>query len=572
MKRKTEHPIARLVRDSLHVSIGTVPVGDMTFAYCLAAPDDYSGRRSRNWFVGVAEDGIHYVGALDVREIFVTPERAAQALAAIVRGKPAPALKAWKFASETIFPNAWQGVPIAWDLSTDYARRGQGASLGPTREEFEAWMRELLNPVYERLGPARMETLASMTLFPDEIRKIDRNAKALVFPDWAIRGESDHVERAAEFIRLNRWLAWAMAAIRDPNDLDGDDAVVTRRLMDRFGIAPAKARRMGPWCKLGDGALRLARALPVDLVPEAGDEASWDAFQTVAEVLNAIDADDARFQSLVAPSKARWVSYAERLVARFGDQGLEPDQVGGPLDFENPRGTLIVNAGDASHMVRGFASILPGGDKARDAAACLAEEAVIGDKGLAALLETSKRWHEHYEEPRLDVLAWDPVVPIWTDPETGVEIVPLADSDELLEEGRKTEGGLHHCVGGISYAQSCVRGDIRILSLRKDGQRLSTTELDMNGRGIVQHGGHRNGLPPAECLDALHAYRRQPAFLDAMARGTQRQSAPSERRVPFEIALEAWRPFLTGRWRTAAAEEFYDPLGLVPPHDSGPTP
>lgn len=68
-------------------------------------------------------------------------------------------------------------------------------------------------------------------------------------------------------------------------------------------------------------------------------------------------------------------------------------------------------------------------------------------------------------------------------------IVELLSSRELLEEGKR----LHHCV--YSYVYDVRRERISIWSLRTDGSRVLTIEVDRPTRRIVQVRGRSNRMP-----------------------------------------------------------------------------
>lgn len=65
----------------------------------------------------------------------------------------------------------------------------------------------------------------------------------------------------------------------------------------------------------------------------------------------------------------------------------------------------------------------------------------------------------------------------------------LNSSKELHEEGRV----LKHCVGG--YSNRCVVGNSAIVSLKKNGKRLITIELNPVDKSIIQARGKRNRNP-----------------------------------------------------------------------------
>lgn len=81
-------------------------------------------------------------------------------------------------------------------------------------------------------------------------------------------------------------------------------------------------------------------------------------------------------------------------------------------------------------------------------------------------------------------------------------LMELTSSKELLEEGFAQR----HCVG--SYACRCAAGASAIVSLRRDGERAVTIEVDPETKQIVQVAGRFNRSPAAQELGLIRAWLR----------------------------------------------------------------
>jgi hypothetical protein len=104
------------------------------------------------------------------------------------------------------------------------------------------------------------------------------------------------------------------------------------------------------------------------------------------------------------------------------------------------------------------------------------------------LMRWQERWHEQVLEEQANTKTtafsrsehWPAVAADWASGE--FEAVVLRDASELKEEGR----AMRHCVGG--YADTCLRGNSRIVSIRWRGARVSTLQLqarDRDGRALA---------------------------------------------------------------------------------------
>ena len=76
----------------------------------------------------------------------------------------------------------------------------------------------------------------------------------------------------------------------------------------------------------------------------------------------------------------------------------------------------------------------------------------------------------------------------------------LNNSKELHEEGRI----LKHCVGGYSYR--CIAGNSAIVSLKKNGKRIITIELNPGNKSIIQAHGKRNRTPDEDEMKIIRKW------------------------------------------------------------------
>lgn len=442
------------------------------------------------------------------------------------------------------------------------------------------WSSELAWNVRERVGLDRFNLLERTRFSEDdrEERRKARGGKAIEPPPaWHARSDEATIVATMERIARNPWFDWAIATAERPEDLDGDDDTVVRKLLETHGVSAAKARRVGPWCGWLHGpGVRAMRALPIDAIPRREEADEWWNFLAVAQMVEKLCVyEESRIATLLAGSKGRWRTYVERLIGP--EEGRNAMAWGPEARGEEGIRPLTWKAGAVRDMVEEFAIALPlldehdYGESMPEVTERMAEAAVLGDRGMVSLTETSDAWHDAFETSSALAMNWEPVLFPWTDPKTGLSIVPLASSEELAAEGRRKEGGLAHCVGGVSYAIACVQGATRIVSVRDGERRLSTAEIAMGSGDVVQHRGYRNASPPNESERALAAYLELPAVKTivhlAAPKGEIPPGVQDRTNLRFEEALDEWRPFLAGRWRTAASEEFYAPMGLVPPDE-----
>jgi len=99
------------------------------------------------------------------------------------------------------------------------------------------------------------------------------------------------------------------------------------------------------------------------------------------------------------------------------------------------------------------------------------------------------RWNAHG-------LSW-----IWSDQNnTRWEFTELTRTQELIEEGNE----LKHCVGG--YSEGCTLGSYAIVSMRRDGVRVITIQLDLTTTRVIQAHGSRNRPASREEWRAISAW------------------------------------------------------------------
>ena len=352
--------------------------------------------------------------------------------------------------------------------------------------------------------------------------------------------------------------------LREMLELDGVDLAAPRNkiLHDVLTLleVPAAAIRRLPKDEVPSSAVvQVMRTLPVDWLPRHDDEEGWTALKLAAMALQSCWLSEVAWPALAAGSKGDWVAFAERCArAAFG-----PDGDRRPLGFVH---TAVRYARDVTVGFSTFLGLLTvDAMAARIAAADIADEATVGDRGLPALLENSRLWHARFRPLPPAKVHWRALLPRWTDQATGIEVVPLTNSGMLIEEGDVQD----HCVGGESFALASLRNEIRIVSLRRGKERLSTAEIalheDPSGKpppgGVVQHHGRSNSQPVAEAVEALSAYVALPGVVEARHKARVNvKRLPA--RTPAELAemLERWRPFLTGHWKRASIEEFREAM------------
>lgn len=337
---------------------------------------------------------------------------------------------------------------------------------------------------------------------------------------------------------------------------EGDDDSVAVDLAARQGLHPAILKRTSPDFPLAEPMRKLASAVPVDWIPGREDVDGWRAFESVASVVAKFEhaKEAAAIRTLVDGSRGRWGDFLHALEKAGGRKRGEIPNVAGILrdvsdlndtvrDFQDYLVLPLVQAHGVSTMrvwVRDEGMV---------------ERLLLGRRGLPRLIEMSKL-HHRLGSPKLveEEFEWQPFLPRLE--REGFEIVPLVSSLELTEEGKD----LAHCVGGAGYAYRCADHVIRILSLRKDGKRVSTAHMTIAAEPfVVDHRGYRNVEAPSDAATALRSYLMDPEVKaaclaikearDAKVWDATSYSARYDRTVEPDKAMElfaAWRPFLLG--------------------------
>lgn len=97
------------------------------------------------------------------------------------------------------------------------------------------------------------------------------------------------------------------------------------------------------------------------------------------------------------------------------------------------------------------------------------------EQAWTKMTQLSAQWHtmiELREKGDLSSISWVPLKAIWpSDPSRGLVFRELCDGGALYDEGKE----LHHCVS--TYADRCMDGTRRILSMEANGAKSGTLEL-----------------------------------------------------------------------------------------------
>lgn len=419
------------------------------------------------------------------------------------------------------------------------------------------------------------------------LRLVLATARPPEFRGPAIRMTGEQVRGLEAFVSDRPWLA-ALAPLSEILDGSGDPARRQDELLASFGVARAASRRIGRAAgKVFLETLALIRSIPVDWVPAADDAREWAAFTAVAETLGALTGSQEWFaRSLVAPSKGRWADYALALCGdvevdgeRFLASRIErnaAEVADRPVDGDRIATTFLDVAVDANDMLAALSQSLLVRDGFDDEGFAdfhrfvgkLVWKAMVGERGLREVVATSRRWHDDREaterlKERTPLFSWVPGLPAWTDPVGGMSVTPIVDSHALVDEGADGEDGsgevgLDHCVGGYGFARESARGNIRILSLRKDGRRVSTAEVAFRTEDAIrQHRARSNSPPDEEAERTLAAYMALPEVRRALSIGMPgfEPPVPWFPRTPEEV-VERWLPHMTGPYRKLRPSEF----------------
>lgn len=342
--------------------------------------------------------------------------------------------------------------------------------------------------------------------------------------------------------------------------------------------------------------------IPIDWIPSRDDPRGWRAIRALLPVMaHVANETETPLRRVCGDVGGDWDDYGARLCARLGfDWQAILDARG--VEAEIGAGMLLKRAAfDLMDVARSLADtvIRPclahvGADE--EPAVGMAAKLLFQDRSFAASLVASATWHRRgVGLPDCDLGNWNwaPLLPSWTDRDSGVAVEVLVDRAALVAEGAKgldAKGvaGLGHCVGG--YGEKCLRGQSSIVSLRKpEGdayRRLSTAEIriEPDGVKIVQHRGMGNGEPPAEAAVVFARYLDQiDKGILAIDRGewdaARRRRRPEleqicgydwRDRTAIEAAFRAWRGYLPKRVQDLDFDGLAEALGVASP--GGPTP
>lgn len=443
----------------------------------------------------------------------------------------------------------------------------RGLRLKPGQgDEAEAFVAEAMRPATDRLG-ARAE-LADLYL-------AKRTRKSL-----AIDPGLDRDDAAARILRLSpaelpglgsnllKVILHEAAEMPDLR-LDAPPEEIVRKALATLGVPEAATRRLpGP---LIESAYLVSamRTLPVDWLPQPEDLLGWKALLGLAFTLQDSRTSEKEWRRLLAPAKGDWPTFVERCYrAAFGRR----------LEVRYP--ALAAALRNADDVAKGFAAFLVNvaedGPGVARKVAHLAHEAVVGERALPSILENSLNWHGRFSATTPANVTWEPLLPAWTDPTTGIDVVPLTGSNALMEEGE----AMDHCVGGPAFSRDSLQDRTRIVSLRRGGERLSTAEIDLtvatpqdwNG-GVLQHQGRENTEPSADAIAALREYMALPKVTLARTNASRNElRMPEGSEGDLASELERWRPYLTGTWRNATLDDFWEALTPDPELSSNPFP
>ncbi|MBK1670677.1 hypothetical protein CKO28_21900 [Rhodovibrio sodomensis] len=377
---------------------------------------------------------------------------------------------------------------------------------------------------------------------------------------------------------------------------DGSDDSLSERDVARLhGLTWQRAGR-----EVAHEPIGLARDLgrvPANWLPKSRKD--FAAFRTVMDNVNGLHrATGADEDALVRETGGRWQDWAARfegnpaegvrdLVNAFQKSVLYPIAVQAIEEAGIPTEHF------GADKLRQITGLNPSGPIAHadNQYSPRTVEVLFGTKGMSAIMEASKRWHQ--ELPRLNAalqdpkvvgaVSWAPLTEAWTAP-NGCTLEPILNEAGLKEEGR----AMKHCVGG--YTHACTR-DCHVLSLKgPKGQRLTTLEIrDPRGRDgkfkLVQNYGPGNSTAPKEAKAAAEAYLRHLQALEkeraidwgGIREGRERARKEMEKKgklaaeVGFDLrdkqrseaAFQLYRRYMTGPARKAQTlDQFLDQTGL----------
>ena len=547
------------------IVLGHARIGDVDVAY-LQFPS--ARDRHSHWFLGAGPEGVNLATPLADGPIVPGQPKAApgqiRAHLATLVGHVPPAMAA------RAFDHGPWGSTGRVKRFLDWLAENGLDFRGDEEERATARARDAIHPVTSRLG--RRVQLAAAYL--GALHKNNRLMPGPA-PDRDATLARILTLTAAELAGLGGIGTDSLlrAVIELPDlRLDRPAKEVLASALGALGVPLAAARRFPPGVATSSACVRAMRSLPIDWIPKPEATKDWYRLAEFAGMLQECRVDERRWQTLLAPAKGDWPGFAPRCVRAAFGRNLE-------VDFMALAATLR-NADDVEREFSAFLSSLAVGDHVADPETVrgIAQAAVAGDRSLTGILENSRLWHEGFGNRAAKGRIWEPVLPTWTDPASGIEVLPLTSSDALVDEGDT----MLHCVGGEAFVRDSLQGRTRIVSLRRDGDRLTTAEISLlppapggPDEGIVQHFGPCNSEPapaPIRVLRDYLALESVVAARTASGGSTPRVDVDDYRREEMspETTLDGWRRFLTGRWRNASLAEFRQAVAGDEPEPSLP--
>lgn len=546
-------------------SMGNLRVGDLDVAYMECVGRD---GRPHHWFLAAGEDGVAH--ARPLRDGPLVPGRP-EAAAAEIESRLSEILATPATCTANQVDLACrQGLRSRFDA--DPMMRTLRTLGVPAAAFREAPTRQAIS---RALAPVRDRLAARIAVVHAYESGLWRQSVSKAHVPSSVGVARAYRLTRAELAGLG---SVGMSMLRELLELDGIELAaspeaILRDLLTALEVPAAAIRRLPPGFVPEPPCVAAMRAIPIDWVPSPEDGRGWRALEAVAMTLEATATPAEEWMDRIAGCKGDWDAFLRRCGAAANGKGTIwlaqylPDRMRSALDVTRAFQSFLMSLG-------------PDGREERRVADAVSEEATMGELNLPSILGNSRRWHRAFKALPSAGMSWEPILPAWTDPGTGIEVVPLRTSDALIEEG----GLMDHCVGGETYARGCLRDQIRIVSLRRSGERLSTAEIElgppstggMAPGGVAQHLGPSNAPPAPEAKAALGRYAALGEVREARyAAEPNGRSPPPRTDAEAEAILDAWRPYLTGRWKGASLSAFREAMagaGRDPGMRPGPAP
>lgn len=301
------------------------------------------------------------------------------------------------------------------------------------------------------------------------------------------------------------------------------EAEITATIDRGEPLAPVLAHRLS----LTEAELRAFRGAR----SAAESVVQWDDFGNAARRLKAYPAPQHEWPGGGLPDRAfAWVnspwlgSHQTHLIRPDyfieGEPQVQDALLALKDDLLRPLVADRMGAGPRGSSVQIFAGALRFPDKLHtsgDYRAFLGglHRAIVGPRKAKAFQQAVVLWHRRAaslsalrHERSAKRPGWPPLCAPWRSVDKSYEMVALTSAADLVVEGNE----MRHCVGG--YYDVCRRGDTQILSLRRDGQRVATAELMLEGDiddpslRVGQFKAVDNGRPKPDLHDALRVFLR----------------------------------------------------------------